>query len=975
MAFQDQVEDITSLSVSDTGELSQFLKDGVIDVTSRWLLVRPQDISVFSRESAETTSNASLDINGAQIISVIRENGTNNQWRNCRQIFPAEQYDVTDTESLSYASKYNPAFMIGDNGQISVFPTPGTTTDAFKAYYVNNVPVDKSGAALIHSHSDIGYFADDKVYLVVMYAGIRLLQATMGNNVILLTSVPPDVPTLSTVSFSESNALSITATEPTAISLTTVNYDSTLAATPSTVLSSLTAPTYTKPSTAVVSVPPDIPTLATVSFSAPTVPTTPSDPSISSPGISTVAKADISGDVPTYTKPYLDDIADSTAISGGSDNTTKLHRFSEEFTSIGDLSITAVPPDVPTISTISYSPATETDIGSVGGVTVTGITFPTADIPTYTKTSLQTDRVALSGYTSGLSETDPGTFSITAVPPDVPTLSDTSIAAFSASVPAYAAPTVTAASTELTEMEALTGDALGTDADFYDFEKWFTALGEMIEDEEDTELAQAQIGKISTYIQAYGQAMQNQLNIFNDANVEFQADIQRKFKEADFDNQEDARLLQKYSAEVQEYQAEVGAQVQEYTQKLQQYTLELNTAYQAWAKTESDSLQEYQLNIQNELNEFNMENADFQLKFQEAVQEAKDANQVALQNMQKDLARAQTDAQSDNARRLQDAIQSMQDDVANNASLIQKFQTEITEYQAEVNTEVQEYQANWNKQLQEWSGYQKTVLQHYQIEIQNELNDFNKENARYQANIQATIAKFQADAAEAQKEGDLEFQARIQDYTQELALFNGELQKYQTEVQSDVQTMQGTVANNQDLLGKFQAETVEYQAEVAAEMQVIQVDIQNELNEFNKENTAFGYEVQKALADAQATNQIAMQNGIQEARDAIENNNAQVQRFQSMAQHYATEVNEDVQKYTSQLQSDIQDMQGTIANNQALLTKYQAETAEYQVEIAAETQEQSVKMQHYQLLYNQLKAEYDQAFMIAAPPQQQQAEA
>jgi len=187
--------------------------------------------------------------------------------------------------------------------------------------------------------------------------------------------------------------------------------------------------------------------------------------------------------------------------------------------------------------------------------------------------------------------------------------------------------------------------------------------------------------------------------------------------------------------------------------------------------------------------------------------------------------------------------------------------------------------------------------------------------------------------------------------------------------------MQGTVANNQDLLGKFQAETVEYQAEVAAEMQVIQVDIQNELNEFNKENTAFGYEVQKALADAQATNQIAMQNGIQEARDAIENNNAQVQRFQSMAQHYATEVNEDVQKYTSQLQSDIQDMQGTIANNQALLTKYQAETAEYQVEIAAETQEQSVKMQHYQLLYNQLKAEYDQAFMIAAPPQQQQAEA
>ena len=52
MAFQDQVEDLTSLSVSDTGELSQFLKDGVIDVTNRWLIVKPQDIELFERESS-----------------------------------------------------------------------------------------------------------------------------------------------------------------------------------------------------------------------------------------------------------------------------------------------------------------------------------------------------------------------------------------------------------------------------------------------------------------------------------------------------------------------------------------------------------------------------------------------------------------------------------------------------------------------------------------------------------------------------------------------------------------------------------------------------------------------------------------------------------------------------------------------------------------------------------------------------------
>ena len=72
MAFQDQVEDLTSLSVSDTGELSQFLKDGVIDVTNRWLLVKPQDIEDFTRESAEQTSNG-FNPNTDKIVSVIRE--------------------------------------------------------------------------------------------------------------------------------------------------------------------------------------------------------------------------------------------------------------------------------------------------------------------------------------------------------------------------------------------------------------------------------------------------------------------------------------------------------------------------------------------------------------------------------------------------------------------------------------------------------------------------------------------------------------------------------------------------------------------------------------------------------------------------------------------------------------------------------------------------------------------------------------
>tara|TARA_R100001594_G_scaffold94034_1_gene128225 strand:+ start:40 stop:735 length:696 start_codon:yes stop_codon:yes gene_type:complete len=191
--FEAQVESLTGLTIGSSGttptqaELSQFLKDGVLDVTNKWLAGHPGDSRLFSRVSAEKTSNTSspLDLNGATIISVVREDGvTSDNWRPCREVPSALQHLVTDKDSLNYASKFNPVYMISDNGQISVFPAPGSDPDAFKVYYVNNVPVDKGGSALVYSHSDIGYFMDEKVYLVVLYAGIKALEAKLAEYMI-----------------------------------------------------------------------------------------------------------------------------------------------------------------------------------------------------------------------------------------------------------------------------------------------------------------------------------------------------------------------------------------------------------------------------------------------------------------------------------------------------------------------------------------------------------------------------------------------------------------------------------------------------------------------------------------------------------------------------------------------------------------------------------------------------------------------
>ena len=463
MAFIDQVQDLTSLTVSDTDELSQFLKDGVLDVTNRWLAIRPQDIELFGRESSETTSNASLNLNGARIISVIREDGTNNQWRNCRKISPALQYDVTDVDSLHYASKTNPAYMIGDAGKISVFPTPGSDPNAFKAYYVNKDPVNSSGSALIHSHDDILYFPIDKVYLVVMYAGIRSLHAAMGATTITdltVTAVPPVEPLLVSTSLSFSQA----------------------------------APTYTKP-TLVLGAAPTIGNL-TISVSAP------SAPIITSPGVDS---------------------------------------------------------------------------------------FGTA--------------------------------------------------------PAYTAPTVTGDTQEITG-----AISAGTQADATDqlnFMHWYDVLADMIETEEDTELASAQIQKISSFLQAYSAAMQNQLNIFNDANVEYQATIQEKMKEADLTLQ---ASIQDYTLELQRYQAVVNDEVQEYQQNLA-------GDLQVWQAERTTDLQKYTTDIQNELNEFNKENAAYQAQLQVSIQNAQ------LENQDEQFK-------------------------------IQKYQADYAGYTAEVNEQVQEYTQN-----------------------------------------------------------------------------------------------------------------------------------------------------------------------------------------------------------------------------------------------------------------------------------------
>ena len=221
--FQSQAMGLTGLTIDASSttpsraEFSTFLNDGVIDVTSRWIAIKPQDIDNFSRESATTASNG-FDTAGARIIAVIREAGADGDtdgstaWEPCRKVPSSMRSRVVDVDSLNYASKYNPAYIIDSNGLLNVYPVPDGTDDGYKVFYVNNAPEETDGSALDHASTGIKWFPNDKVYLVVLYASMRSLQAKMADTTISdlsITAAPPDVPTLS------ENSVTISGTAPT----------------------------------------------------------------------------------------------------------------------------------------------------------------------------------------------------------------------------------------------------------------------------------------------------------------------------------------------------------------------------------------------------------------------------------------------------------------------------------------------------------------------------------------------------------------------------------------------------------------------------------------------------------------------------------------------------------------------------------------------------------------------------------------
>ena len=423
-------------------------------------------------------------------------------------------------------------------------------------------------------------------------------------------------------------------------------------------------------------------------------------PAITSPGVATIAKPDISSDVPTYT---------AITVTSGT-----LGALASQ--TIADLSIKAVSPDTPTIAEINYTPPAAITVDEVSDLSdsdvadlVTGdaADISIADIVAVTDAAIST--------ITGASSNQP-----TYIPPVVPdALSLGAIGTVSDASPLGRMEDYVSTE-EDTELSNAMGSVMSTQINEYSqglstyqaelsdavnaFNEENTIYGQLVQQavqnanatnqanlqnmQKDLQINQANNQKLINQAQTNQQkalqlAQANQQKDLNLAQANHQEEIQRKITNANNAQTKamqdaiqqvqdtianNSSLISEYQANLAVYQAEVNTEVQEYTQNFQK-------DMQLWQQTNTTRLQEHSQRMQDELNNFNELNVKYQA------------------NVQAELAKHQTDVAEAN----KEADLTIQAAIQDYTLELQKWQQLLAQYQADVNTQVNEYTNNIQK--------------------------------------------------------------------------------------------------------------------------------------------------------------------------------------------------------------------------------------------------------------------------------------
>ena len=126
--FEERVEGLTGLTITGSSdptqnEISQYLKDGAVDVITKLTALKPNEARNFAT-TLSVNDSTGIDVDSyGQIVSVMRENNSTSDKRMCTLIMPEHKYLSTVKTSLHYKTSYNPGYYV-ENGTVHVVPVP-----------------------------------------------------------------------------------------------------------------------------------------------------------------------------------------------------------------------------------------------------------------------------------------------------------------------------------------------------------------------------------------------------------------------------------------------------------------------------------------------------------------------------------------------------------------------------------------------------------------------------------------------------------------------------------------------------------------------------------------------------------------------------------------------------------------------------------------------------------------------------------
>jgi len=178
-------------------------------------------------------------------------------------------------------------------------------------------------------------------------------------------------------------------------------------------------------------------------------------------------------------------------------------------------------------------------------------------------------------------------------------------------------------------------------------------------------------------------------------------------------------------------------------------------------------LQEINSQIQDGLNKFNDDNVEYQAKLQKDIQDAQ----------------------------LSDAHE---------ARKLQKYQAEVSQYQAESSSNLQEWiNEEWNQKFQKYQQDYGSKLQQYNTDLQNELNKFNKEQTVFQNELQEKIQE----ATNQQTKDSAEYSAKIQKYANQTQAYSSEVntkvQDFNTKLQKHTKDYEWLMGQHKQLMDDY----------------------------------------------------------------------------------------------------------------------------------------------------------------------------